>query len=330
MTATIGPANFPTPLLALRSANQSEEKRVRGFASMQAEAAEAMRERLSARWHTAGTSERTELLRAVHADLIQWRYELALRAPGRIGRGIPLDAERFRATIAGHGLNYDRIGYIGRLRAGATWDAATRTFRGGRDTPAHRTMLAYGDAAIDRFRRLGVRGDVLDNPVALPDGACVRGNRLVRGEAAQRLARDLFTRIAQRGADTSQIETGGEPVYLVSAENEARAVMFSAAISLLAGAARGDVAAWQNARYLLYQAPVTKKGSDAVTRTFLVAVGAVLLGTPPTLEHDTDLRCLVLGQDRAVAMPSDPVVHARMTWATPKRSEETHVRPSVH
>jgi hypothetical protein len=39
-----------------------------------------------------------------------------------------------------------------------------------------------------------------------------------------------------------------------------------------------------------------KKGSDAVTRVFLVAVGAVLLGHPPELAQDIDLRCAVLGQ----------------------------------
>jgi hypothetical protein len=76
-------------------------------------------------------------------------------------------------------------------------------------------------------------------------------------------------------------------------------------MTALAGAEPGDVAAWQAARYLLYQAPLTKKGSDAVARVFLVAVGTVLLGAAPILEHDVDLQCIVAGQRAATAMPGD-------------------------
>lgn len=41
-------------------------------------------------------------------------------------------------------------------------------------------------------------------------------------------------------------------------------------------------------------------GSDAVNRTFIVAVGGVLLGRDaPALPADIDLQCYVVGQDMA-------------------------------
>jgi hypothetical protein len=230
-------------------------------------------------------------LRAVHADLIRWRYELASRAPGRIGQGLPLDASRFVTPLTEGGPNYDRLGYTGRLRHGASWDPATRTFRGGIETPAHRIMLHYGQSVHERFDRESNDGDVLLNPVVLPDGRTITGNRLVRGAAAARIGDALIARLARRGKDTSQVETGGNPCYAVTADDSARELMFTSALELLAD--KGD---WPAAQYLLFQSPQMKKGSDAVTRVFLVAVGAVLLGHPPELAQDIDLRCAVLGQ----------------------------------
>jgi hypothetical protein len=291
-------ASFPTPDLALRSQDPVELRRVRDFAAEQAAAAEA------ARAHLAAGRFDVSSLRAVNTDLIRWRHALALRAPGRIGNGLPLDASRFVTSLRDGGRNYDRVGYIGRLRHGATWDPHTRTFRGGDSTPAHRIMLTYGRLLHRRFALDHNSGDVLLNPVRLPDDRQIVGNRLVRGAAAERVAADLVARIAQRGRNTSQIETGGAPCYVVSADDEARADMFDAALTLLA--TEPTLAAWQAARYLLYQAPQTKKGSDAVTRTFLVAVGAVLFGQPPVLDQDVDLRCVVLGQPAATVLPGDP------------------------
>jgi len=250
------------------------------------------------------------VLARAHADLVRWRYRLALRINTRVGVGIAYDADRFATPMRGGEENYDRIGYVGRFRAGATWDPATRTFRGGRETPAFRIMLAYGRHAEERFAREGGAGEILRNTVVLPGGSRLTGNRLVRGAAAARLAEELRARIARRGVDASQVETGGDPMYVVTAPVQARERMFAAALGVLAAAAPGDVAAWQTARYLLYQAPRTKKGSDAVTRTFLVATGTVLFGRPPTLDHDVDLRCLVLGQELATTAPSDPPMFA--------------------
>jgi len=290
-------ASFPTPDLALRSCDPSELRRVRDFGLEQAAAAEAARLLLA-----GGLTP--SLLRSVHADLVTWRHELALKAPGRIGQGLALDASRFITSLVDGGCNYDRIGYIGRLSHGATWDPATRTYRGGVETPAFRLMLRYGQAVHDRFSLEGNPGDVLINLVTLPDGRVVAGNRLVRRTAASHISSALVARLASRGRDVSQIETGGDPCYAVSADDSSRAAMFSAALDLLANAP--SLASWQAARYLLYQSPQTKKGSDAVTRVFLVAIGTVLLGRPPVLDQDVDLRCAVLGQRAATALPGDP------------------------
>ncbi|MFI9384617.1 hypothetical protein [Kutzneria sp. NPDC052558] len=294
-------ASFPTPDLAVRSCDPVELQRVHDFALEQAAAAETARSALA-----GGLT--VPLLRSVHADLITWRHELALKAPGRIGLGLPLDASRFTTSLVDGGRNYDRLGYIGRLRHNATWDPASHTYRGGAETPAFRLMLRYGQAVHDRFSLEGNTGDVLVNSVTLPDGRVIPGNRLVRRAAAADISSELVARLASRGRDVSQVETGGDPCYAVSADDSSRAAMFSAALDLLAS--QRSLASWQAARYLLYQSPQTKKGSDAVTRVFLVAVGTVLLGRPPILDQDVDLRCAVLGQHAATVLPSDPVGQA--------------------
>jgi hypothetical protein len=305
-------ACFPTPSLALRSNDPAEERRVHGFATKQATAAEQLRVRLAAEWPRCQTlPARGMLLRGAHTELVQWRYQEALAAPGRLGRGLPLDVKRFRTPIRDGGVNYDRIGDCGRLRAGAVWNAATRRFEGGQPTPASEIMAAYGRAALDRFERErdDTLGDVLFNIVRLPDGRLRTGNRILRGAAAAEVAARLVARIAARGGDTSQIETGGELLYVAGAEPDDADELWTAAIRVLANALEldsvGRLKAWQTARYLAYQAPRTKKGSDAVTRVFLVAVGAVLFRRPPVLEPDVDLRCMVLGQDAATVMPAD-------------------------
>ncbi|MEV6555189.1 hypothetical protein AB0M22_05715 [Nocardia sp. NPDC051756] len=279
---------------------------MRKFAELQASAAQLIYHTLSAEWHEFSTKpRRVQALLGAYRYLMQWRYRLAQVSPIQIGIGIPMDPERFRATIDEHGPNYDRIGRVGRLRANCVWNETGRVFTGGEITPAYRIMLEYGKAAESRFAHSGLTGDVLNNPVRLPDGSTVVGNRLVRGAAARDIACDLVARVARRGGDTRHIETGGDPIYAVTADNAARSEIFSCAIDLLAGAEFGDVAAWQQARFLLYQSPKMKKGSDSVIRTFLVAVGAILFERPRILVHDVDLRCLVLGQDSATVMPHD-------------------------
>lgn len=303
----IGLDCFPTPHLALNSADAGELRRVRRFAEWQVLAAGRAHAVLSDEWRAfRGRSRRVRALLAAYHELVQWRYGLARAAPSRPGTAVPVDPERFLAPIDHYGPNCDRIGRVGRLRFNSTWNEDDRVFTGGVSTPAFRITLRYGRAAQSRFLRSGAAGDILTNSVRLPDGTRIDGNMLVRGAAARELARELAARVAGRGCDTRRFETGGDPIYVVTAGNSARAEMFRQAMELLARAGTDDVASWQQARFLLYQAPRTKRGSDSVIRTFLVAVGGVLLGAAPRLVHDVDLRCLVLGQDRATVLPGDP------------------------
>ncbi|WET79250.1 hypothetical protein P3102_35365 [Amycolatopsis sp. QT-25] len=298
--------SFPTPHLALR--DPAQEQRVRQFAQQQAKFAEAIRVRVGADWRELSQPQRIETLRRTRRIITEWRYGLAAAAPGRLGAGNPLDPERFRTRIRDGQPRIDRLGYSGRLRLGAQWDEATRTYVGGETTPAHEIMLRYGQAAHERMDAAGA-GDVLVNQVTLPNGRTLDGTRLMRGEQAQRIAAELVARCAARGRDVSRMETGGDPVYLVTADEHARALMVNHALALLAADRSLDpdhaLPAVQAACYLLTEGPEMYKGADASTRVPVVAIGAILTGRALILEQDMDLRCLVYGQSAATVMPAD-------------------------
>lgn len=308
-------ASFPTPDLALRTNDPEAQGRVRDFAYQQADAAEQLRRRLAdADLPARPLHERIPFLRQAEDDLIEWRYQLALAAPGRLGVGVAADPERLRMTHHDGGRNYDRLGYTGRMRDGATWDPDTNTYRGGEETPASRIIDRYGRLALERLDAEAPDKDVLDNPVRVTGTRKFTGNQLVRGAAAERIAGELVARVAARGRDTSTMEIGGDPIYAVTADVHTADIFHGVAIIDLAEAFTADVRQverlekYQQARYLLFQSPRTKKGSDAVTRVFLVAVGAALFGLPPVMEQDVDLRCMVLGQAAATDMPNDDVL----------------------
>lgn len=311
LSAVVTASSFPTPALALRGGVDTD--RVRAFSQHQAAAADMLRAQLACWWPGLPLPDRAAVLRQAYDEVVRWRYQLALKAPGRLGHGLPLDAERFRLSIRDGSANYDRLGHIGRLRDGARWDSATRGYQGGEETPASAIMETFGLAAHARFRAEQVDGDTLTNTVTLPNGRRVTGNRLVRGTAARQISADLTARIAARGGDTSRIDIGTDPIYAVTADPDNADIIHAAALDLLAGAVdlphEDRTRAWQDARYLLFQSPRTKKGSDASVRVFLVAVGAVLFDAAPELEQDCDLRCMVLGQEAATMMPADAVLH---------------------
>ncbi|MGW7449000.1 hypothetical protein [Kitasatospora sp. NPDC054795] len=299
-TARITPGDFPTSPLALRFADPAGQATARAFATEQAEAATEAAGRLARMWETAADRPaRAAALATVHARLVDWRYRLAVTMGPPPGiAGTAFNPERFRTPIREGDTNYDRLGEVGRLREGARWDRTTRTYTGGRATPAWEAMLRYGRLAEQRFAAESVTGDILQNRVLLPDGRRIAGNRLLRGDAARRTDAELVARYAARGLDTSWIESGGTPIYTATPAPRDGAVLHAAALDLLARP-RLTTEDYLLARYLLFQAPRTKKGSDAVTRTFVVAVGAVALpGTVPALPEDIDLRSYVLGQPR--------------------------------
>ncbi|MFD4904182.1 hypothetical protein [Kitasatospora purpeofusca] len=289
-------SHFPTSSLALRCTDPDRQARVRAFASEQAAAATDTAARIVSLWAQAGTPQhRISALHEVHTELIAWRHRLALAAAGRLGQGIAYDPERFRTPIAGS-TNFDRLGTVGRFRDGSRWDAATRTYTGGVPTPASEAMTRYGRAALERFAAEAPDRDELQNWITLPDGTRLAGNRILRGTAARAAAEELAARVAARGLDTSRMETGGDPIYTATPDPAHSAVLHRQALTLLAGPGP-TLQDYLLARYLMFQAPQTKKGSDAVTRVFAVAVGAVLFGDrAPALPEDIDLRCYVLGQ----------------------------------
>ena len=291
----------------MRTNDEDKLRSVHDFAHQQAHAAEAIVPELTDALRTTRAREdRIAALTSVHGFLIRWRAELAQQTTERLGIGLPYDASRFALSLREGGPNFDRLGYVGRLREDPVWNPAERTYQGGRSTPAHEIMLTYGRIAEARFT--SAEQDTLRNLVTLPDGTTIEGNSLVRGPAGRRAAAELKDRIRRRGVNPHHVETGGDPMYAVTADDDNRDLMFHAAMGLLADAEPGDLGAWQAARYLLYQSPMTKKGSDAVTRVFLVATGTVLLGQPPVLDHDIDLRCAVAGQAAATVAPSDRLI----------------------
>lgn len=314
--------SFPTPDLALRTNNETEQEAVRAFAARQARVAENLRATLAEAWPRAvAACQGPQLLRTVYADLAEWRYEIATDTVGRLGVGMPQDPGAYLTRIADVGPNLDRFGAVGRMREGSTWDPNTRTYVGGVHTPASRILEYYGAEAEARFREEGRHGgDVLLNWVQLPPKASGRrvelpGNTLLRGQTARVAAEELRTRVSASGRDASLLETGGDPIYAVTAPDYSASTFRGAAfhhIALVADSTwyEDRLAAWQAARYLLYQGPLHKKGSDSCTRVWLVGVGAWLLGRAPVLDHDADLRCMVLGQAHATVHPADAALLA--------------------
>lgn len=293
---------FPTSPLALRTNDPAAQARVKAFAGQMAAAANTAARALADDWNEAGASlvRRVAVLREVHASLIDWRHGLAAASAGRLGVGVPLDAERFRTPVTTR--NLDRLGYVGRLREGAGWDAQTRTYVGGSPTPAHEAMAAYGRAAEARFAAEAPGQDVLQNWITLPRGLRLDGNQLLRGARAEQAAAELAARIAARGLDASRVETGGNPIYTHTPDSVDAEMIHAEALALLADP-ESSVADYLLGRYMLFQAPTTKKGSDAVNRVLSVAVGTVLYGPDaPALHADEDLRAYVLGQAAATAV----------------------------
>lgn len=198
--------HFPTSPLALRTADPAKQASIRRFAAEQASAANTVRDTLMAMLAAARTpAGRLAALHVAHQDVTAWRYEAAVRASGRLGTGIAYSAERFRTPITAGTTNYDRIGRVGRLRDGATWDEASRTYQGGATTPAYEAMVTYGQAATDRFAAEGVDEDVLQNWITLPDGRQVAGAALL-GHHAPALPDDIDLRCYVLGQRTATRE----------------------------------------------------------------------------------------------------------------------------
>lgn len=313
--------NFPTPQLAWRTHDLAKLRTIQSFAHAQAATATNLLDLLNLRRFEIVQRHKRKMILAEAFDWVcQWRYFEALKSPRPQGdHDAGVDPKRYLITIAEAGVNYDRLGTVGRMRDGSTWDEQTRTYVGGMPTPASEILAHYGAIARDRIAALGDHDDQYINVVTIPGaGRLLTGNRLVSGVWARRVADDLVARMARRGVDVSKIETGGELIYAITTRAEWAEVLRNIAFIQLAGALEHDelagrIEAWQLARYLLYQGPKYKKGSDAVIRVFLVAVGALLFGTAPVMQQDADLRCMVLPQEEALTMPADAALYETTT-----------------
>ncbi len=295
--------NFPTPHLALRGT--ANDVQVRGFAEEQARAAQALLPRVLAALALPSTEHRVEVLTLAYDAVVRWRRALAAAAEdARYGATGRPAVSRYAVTLDEDGPNYDRLGEVGRLRAGARWDTAAGRWTGGTDTQASRILAVYGQAARRRFAvECASSADRLANEVGLPiSDRLILGNTLLRGDAAREVAVRLAARLSERRG-VAEVETTGDLLYVVTADSDSRRAAFREAMLVLSMAERGDWSAWWSAAYLLYQAPQFKKGSDATNRVFLAAVGAALLGEAPVIPHDIDLRCMVLGQNAVMATP---------------------------
>ncbi|MFD5629965.1 hypothetical protein [Streptomyces sp. NPDC127072] len=294
---------FPTPALILRTNDPTAQRSLRKFAHQQAEVATSLHQALNEGLRsTRDTNDRATVFSRVFEAAEDWRYRIAAASPQPVGRYGSTWTERFRQPVTDDNPNLFRLGEHARLRDGARWDPTTRTYLGGIETPASRTMRQFGIQALARFSQAPGM-DVVRNQVTLHDGEVAHGMQLLGGNAAHRAATEMVTRIAARGGDTSRIITDGHLIYVASAPEADRRKIFDNAMTLLAHdhtSAASALTAWLQAAYLLYQAPRRKRGGDATVRTFLIAVGTYLLNRLPVLLHDIDLRAYVTPQDQFV------------------------------
>lgn len=297
---TITAACFPVPALLLRTNTPAAQSTVRAFAGQQAEAACTLAQKLSTALRLApDMSARVSAFTTAFEAAEEWRHAVAVASPHSAGRYSSRWADRFQTPVTDEDPNLFRIGDHARYREGSTWDPATRTYQGGAETPASRTMRHYEALAAARFPQQS-NVDIVCNTAPLPSGSVAGGMRLLRGDAARRAAIEMARRIAARGGDTSRITTNGPLIYAASAPESDGRVIFHQAMTLLAQehATPADAqAAWVRAAYLLYQAPRKKRGADATIRTFLIAAGARLQPQPPVLPHDIDLRAYTQTHD---------------------------------
>lgn len=253
---------FPTPALILRANDPASQRDMRTFAHKQAEAARSLHQKLTDALRRArNIDERAAAFASAFSAAEDWRYWIAAANPHPTGRYSAGHAERFRTPVTDDNPNFFRIGEPERFTDGAAWNPITRTYAAGAETPASHTMRRFAALAATRFAE-APNLDIVCNRVALTDGRVAGGTRLLRGAAAHRAATEIASRIGARGGDTSRIITDGD---------------------------------------LLYQAPRRKRGSDATIRTFLIAAGTSLLGYPPPLLHDIDLRAYLRPAEQFVA-----------------------------
>lgn len=290
----IGPESFPTPHRAYTfGANPSVEQaatiaRIESFKDWHAEQAnKALGVLLDTPHPTAST------LRNVYDDITR------ARAMHNSGIDTYHDSRRTFIEITDDNPNRDRLGYSGRSRSnnGLSWSEEEQAFIGGEETPASRDSLELGKIALARFGK-NTEGDIFQNKVMLPNGRVVDGNRIIRGNTAREYAKGerakFYNRLRASGVPEDELpkfETGGSPVvFTETAYEKDRNEILTSVMDELATRPKEDWTPnkWADMVYRMYQSPQYKRGTDAVIRTFVVAVGAWIFGTPPMLVQNID------------------------------------------
>lgn len=232
--------------------------------------------------------------------LARWRYDEAMeQQSGQFGTNVAWDVQLTVAPITGNLPNHDVLGDAAWLRADAMWNEYRKEWSGGKETPSSIIMDQARAWAQDRFLNEAVDSDTLQNVVQLPDGRQINANFIVRGNTMLRRGQD---RAALRGGDTIKFYSDPDNMIVVTGADKDREIIFDAAIEHLANQRPGIVnqetlKAWADCAYMLYQAPVMKRGSDAVIRSLLTIAGSYMFGETPVISHDIDLRAYVCGQD---------------------------------
>lgn len=292
-------SHFPTPHLAYRG--DADWARVEAFAALQAQGANDIVAQLAATpWQEVDHIDRYLAVKTAYHAAIVWRYNTAVNGGVQNGgHTVGARADRFLTPITDSTRNHDRIGVVGRMRSNPAWCAEKRVFEGGQATPASEILERYGRAALARFATEASESDTLTEYVILPGSYAEEcsGSRIIRGALAKSAADDMRARLVARGRDADRVESGGEPLFLVSADEENRETMREAMFHLLAGESTTlSIYDHDFADFLLCQSPEMKRGSSAVRLVFLRAVAVWRMGYAPTVFHDSDLAGMTLGQ----------------------------------
>ncbi|WP_174189930.1 helix-turn-helix domain-containing protein, partial [Nocardia barduliensis] len=271
--------HFPLPGLRMRSNDPGRNAALRMFSLWQAHVANRGLGKLVSRWDAVPTpASRRRVLAQLYFWISHQRYMRQVwaveRDPSVVGEHGESHPDYFRTRLGDDAPNMDMVGRHDGMRAGARRDPGTGKWHGGVGTPAFWTMLAIGRLVRSRMDVEAPGSTVLQNVVELPGGARVEGNVL------SALERGRFAIETARAGDQRTI--------------------FDAAMTELAAAL--DQRSPQpspevlrrvaNAVYLLFQAPLMTRGSDATIRTFAATVFAFAFGRPLRLPHDIDLQAM--------------------------------------
>ncbi|WP_040866957.1 helix-turn-helix domain-containing protein [Nocardia exalbida] len=271
--------HFPVPGLRMKSNDPGRNAALRMFSLWQAHVANRGLGKLVSRWDSVVTPAGG---RRALAELYFWishqRYLRQVwaveRDPSVVGEHGESHPDYFRTRLGDDAPNLDMVGHLPGLRAGVRRDPRTGKWHGGVGTPAFWTTLAIGRLVRSRMDVESPGDTVLQNVVELPGGERVDGNVLCA------LERGRFVIETARAGDQRRIF-------------DAALAELAAAVDQRSPEPSADVLRrFADAVYLLFQAPLMTRGSDATIRTFAATVLTFAFGRPIRLPHDIDLQAM--------------------------------------